>query len=111
MATSVLVTKHAKKRTKERMGLKKQHAQKVSEQALRFGLTHKETKGQLKKFIDGLYLSQENANNIVVYNDKVFLFVYDKWTKINKFITVINLPSQFHALSFRLCKQKKEKIG
>lgn len=94
------VTKHAKKRTKERIGISKKIADKNAHKALEYGVTHSEAKGKLKKFMDALYLRHQKANNTRIYNRKVYLF--DK----NVLITVLNLPNQFSMAADKLQKKK-----
>ena len=97
-----ITTDHLKKRIKQRTGLSKKIADKQSQKALDNGITHAETKGNLKKFIDGLYLSHRNANNIRIYHREVFLF------RNEVAITVINLPQRYSAAADKLQKRKKE---
>lgn len=84
---NVIVTTHAKKRAKERLGISKNLTIKLAEKALTYGLTHSDAKGSLKKYCDKIYLSHKKANNIRIYNRKVFVF------KDSILITIINLPN------------------
>ena len=43
------VTKHAKKRGKQRIGVKKKDVQKNAQEAMDFGITFNEAKGNLKR--------------------------------------------------------------
>ena len=97
-----IATDHLQKRLKQRTGLSKKIAGKVAQKALDNGITHSETKGKLKKFIDGLYLSHRNANNIRIYHREVYLF------RNEVAITVITLPHRYTAASDKLQKRKKE---
>lgn len=56
------VTKHAKQRMKERCGLNKKSTDRMAEIAYQNGLQHKELSGNLKKWVDGLYLYKQTAN-------------------------------------------------
>ena len=82
-----IVTNHAKERTKERLGLRKKVADKVANKALENGIKHSMAKGNLRKYFEKLYLTERKANNIRIYNRKVYLF------KGTVLITVINLPN------------------
>lgn len=82
-----IVTNHAKQRTKDRLGLSKKIADKVATKALEKGITHGLAKGSLKNYLDKLYLAHRTANNLRVYNRKVYLF------DDTVLITVINLPN------------------
>lgn len=83
---NAIVTNHAKQRTKDRLGISKKLADKNANKALRDGLTHADTKGNLKSYLDKIYLKHRTANNLRIYNQKVYIF--DE----SVLITVINLP-------------------
>ena len=70
----VVMTNHSVKRTKERIGLSKKIADKNAQRALEYGITHSEAKGGLCRYLDKLYLSNGNANNVRVYHRYVYLF-------------------------------------
>lgn len=96
----VVVTEHGVKRTKDRLGLSKKLADKNAQKALEFGITHSEAKSGLRKFLDKLYLSNGNANNVRVYHHHVYLF------RGNRLITIINLPQNLCKLADQIQKQK-----
>jgi hypothetical protein len=98
------ITNHAKQRTKNRVGLSKNIANKNAEKAMELGLTHKDVAGNLCRYIDKLYLSHRNCNNIRIYNQYVYMF------QDNTLITIILLPSHFHKLANKLQKEKNNKI-
>lgn len=62
----VVMTNHSVKRTKERIGLSKKIADKNAQRALEYGVTHSEAKGGLCRYLDKLYLSNGNANNVAI---------------------------------------------
>ncbi len=97
----VRMTNHGIKRTKERVGLSKKIADKNAEKALEFGITHAETKGNLKRFLDKLYLSTGKANNMRVYHHHVYCF------QNKTLITVINLPASLCKLADQIQKEKE----
>lgn len=101
---NVIITKHSVQRTKDRVGLSKKLAEKNARKALDNGLTHSETKGGLKRFIDKLYLTYKTGNNIRVYHRYVYIF------KGNTLITIIDLPKKFHALADVLL-ERRDKDG
>lgn len=82
-----IVTNHAKQRTKDRLGLSKKIAVKVADKALKNGITHSEARGNLRNYLDKLYLTHKTANNLRIYNRKIYLF------DNTVLITVINLPN------------------
>lgn len=81
------ITNHARERAKDRLGVSKKTTDKIAEKALSFGLSHNETNGRLKKYIDGLYFAHPNTNNFRIYNRKVYIF------KDTTLITILNLPN------------------
>ncbi len=83
----MVVTKHAKARLKHRCGFSGKNYDKIALRALQDGITHSEVKGRLGRWVDGLYLSKKNANNIRLYGDKAYLF------HNNVLITVIQIPT------------------
>lgn len=91
------VTKHAKQRMKERCGFTKGSADRMAQRALDVGMKHSDCTGNLKKYVDKLYLSNKTANNIRLYGGKSYIFHNDI------LITVIPIPSN-------LCKYVK-KVG
>lgn len=98
----VVMTNHSVKRTKERIGLSKKIADKNAQRALEYGVTHSEAKGGLCRYLDKLYLSNGNANNVRIYHRYVYLF------RGNTLLTIIPLPNKFYALADKLQKQKGE---
>lgn len=98
----VIVTEHAAKRTKNRVGLSKKLADKNAAKALECGITHADTKGALKRYLDKLYLSARKANNLRIYHHHVYLF-HD-----NTLITIMDLPNQFKRLVDEIQKQKED---
>lgn len=96
----MIVTKHAIKRVKERTGLKKKLAEKLLIKALDKGLKQEEVKGRLRKYVDWLYFQHENADNIRIYND--FVFICNKYA----FITIFPIPREYRDLARR--QQHKE---
>lgn len=84
---TVVVTKHAEKRLRERMGLGKKAVQRAAEMAFDKGIKHAETTGNLNKWITSLYFNNKTANNIRLYNDKAWIFVG------KNLITVLQIPA------------------
>lgn len=84
---SVIVTKHAEKRLRERMGLGKRAIQRAAETAFDKGIKHAETTGNLNKWVTSLYFNNKTANNIRLYNDKAWIFAG------KNLITVLQIPA------------------
>ena len=87
-----LVSKHAIKRMKERLGLPKKACQKASDIAFEKGVKHSNTKGRIHKFFTYLYHRNKTANNLRVYGKYVYVFAG------NTLITVVPLPSTMRHL-------------
>ncbi len=97
------VTKHAEKRIKQRIGVPKSGAAKLAKTVLEKGLKHCEAVGSLRRYIDGLYLKHLNANNIMVYGEKTYLFCNDV------LITVLPLPRElFEKAKNALARKRKQ---
>lgn len=82
----IIVTTHARHRMVERLGIPKSAVQKVALRAYEEGITHKDTKGNLNTWVNGLYLAHKTANNIRLFRDKAYIFVG------RKLITVLRIP-------------------
>lgn len=82
----VILTNHAKRRLKERMGVHKNYLKKIANKAFQKGLTRKDLKGGGEKYFDKLFLKYRKANNLRILGDFVFLFTS------NVLITVLRLP-------------------
>lgn len=100
--SAVYVTKHAKARIHERMGIGKNKSERIADIALKRGLRCTETKGRLRKYMDGLFLSHGVGNNSRVYAEKVFIF------QGNNLITVLPLPNNLKSLANLITKKKAE---
>lgn len=83
------ITYHGKKRIKQRCNVSKKAANKLANKALKNGINHAETRGSLNRYFTSLYFRNKTANNIRIYNFKVFIFVG------TTLITVIDLPHKY----------------
>lgn len=97
-----ILTKHASARMLERCGIQKKTQAKVVRRAWRHGLTHSESSvdPNLKRWIDGLYLSQRKPNKILLYGNGAYLF------KDDVLITVIHIPEGLQESVNQLRKEK-----
>lgn len=86
-----ILTKHSISRLQQRCGVSKKNALKVARRAFRTGITHAETHGNLHKFLDSIYLSQQKGTNMRIYGNAVFVF------KGDVLITVIRVPDNLLA--------------
>lgn len=97
-----ILTKHASMRMSQRCGIQKKTQAKVVRRAWRHGLTHSESSvdPNLKRWIDGLYLSQRKPNKILLYGNGAYLF------KDDVLLTVIHIPESLQERVNRLRKEK-----
>ena len=97
----MILTRHGKKRMKDRLGASKRSSDRIAEKALSLGITHAELTGSLCRYVDSIYLKKRTANNIRIYAQKIFLFRNDL------LITVLPLPPKYFSCIEDL-KQKKK---
>lgn len=81
------VSRHAKKRLKERCGLKKKSKDRIAERVFDEGITHAQTKGKLNRWITKLYFHNEMANNIRIFGGNAYIFAGET------LVTVIPVPN------------------
>ena len=83
------------------MGIPKKAVERAAEKALEHGLTHAETCGGLKKYLDWLFFKAGGQpRNFRVYGDKVFIF------QEKRLITVLNVPPEHRKQAARLQRKK-----
>lgn len=68
------ITDHAYDRAKDRFRWKKKTIERMAKRALENGMSHKDTKGSLRKYFSGLWDKNKSANNIRIYGENVYLF-------------------------------------
>lgn len=83
------VTRHAKKRMKQRLGISKKSTDRIAQDAIINGITQSEAKSGLKKYMQKLFLSHNTGANLRVYHQKVFVF-----TSNFVLITILQLPQE-----------------
>jgi len=86
----VTLTAHAIKRIKQRLGIKRRAANKTAQRAFERGITLANARGELKWYLNKIYLNYRKADNIRVYGMHVFLFAEAK------LITVYHLPRNLY---------------
>ena len=104
MEDKVISTRHGAQRTKERLGLSKTTAAKNAEKALRYGLTHCETRGRLHRHLDKLCLSHGSGATYRVYHRSVYVF------KENRLVTVMALPNTLIKIADKQQEQKEKEV-
>lgn len=86
------VTSHAEDRMSERLNINKKAIKRQAELALERGKKHSDFSGSFCRYLDRVYLTERNANNMRIYNNSVFLFHNDI------LITVFQVPSKYRKL-------------
>lgn len=94
-----IVTRHGRNRMK-RIGLSKSLAQTQADKALEFGLRHVEATGPLKRYMDHVFLSHRNADNMRVYHGSLYIFCGDV------LITIYTLDNDKRRIAEKLEKRK-----
>lgn len=84
-----IITRHAKKRLKERNGFNKKSMQRMADRAYEKGIPLSETKGQLHKWVTSVYFRNTEVNNLRIYGDKLYLF------RDNILITILQVPQKY----------------
>lgn len=84
----VSVTKHARKRLKERMGLPKSSIDRMANKVFESGTKHYETRGILHKWMSEIYLKHGSGNQMRIYGDYLYIFHQ------NTLITLFPVPSE-----------------
>ena len=95
-------TKHAAKRTKERVGISKKIADENAIRAHQNGVPAKDIGGGLRRYLDSLYLRSKSINEIVVYNCNVYLFAKEM------LVTIIPLPQKYRTKAVALQRKRSE---
>lgn len=85
MNTEIRTSKHAKTRMKERCGLGKKAAERMSILATERGCERVNTKGALRNWLDG---KARESQKLYVYGDKAYIFSRDMIL-----ITVLQVPT------------------
>jgi hypothetical protein len=92
------ITAHAHRRIRKRCGKSMDRLAKI---AFEKGLTHTETAGPLRSYIDSLYLYNGTANNIRLYGDKIYIFCNEI------LVTVYDTPLRFRSIVNKLMDRKQ----
>ena len=85
MQTVIEVTDHAFNRLRERSGINRKAAVRLSERAYKDGLKHNEVSGDVFKYMSSVATKSNRGCSLRLYGDKVFIF--NKSSKNNEIIT------------------------
>ena len=93
------ISSHAKQRLRERCGFNKKTQERMAEKAFNEGITHKQTKGRLNKWVTSLFFKNSNANNIRIYGDNAYIFCGET------LVTVIPVPVGLRKDLYKMIKK------
>ena len=97
------VSRHADRRVRERVGVPRSAVKRMAAKARAEGIPRLDTKGSLRRYLDAIYHCNEEADSIVVYNEKVWIFAG------TTLITVLDLRHRYKNRANGLCKKGEEK--
>lgn len=99
------VSRHAKDRIKERVGIPKKSSDRLVQKVLEKGVERRQTKGRLNKWLTSKYYNNPryNETRIYVYGDKAYIFAN------NTLITVIQIPQDIARDAKKMIKPSEEK--
>lgn len=87
---------------KERCGFNRKAQERMAEKAFNEGITHKQTKGRLHKWVTSLFFKNTNANNIILFGDNAFIFCGET------LVMVIPIPVNLRKDFEKMIKRKAE---
>lgn len=94
--SSVIITDHGYVRAKERLSMNRTSFKRLAEIGFINGVKHKDTKGNLRRYIDGIWFAHRNADNVRIYGENIFLF------RDNVLITVYQVPNNLRKNALKL---------
>lgn len=89
---SITITRHAYRRSKERLSLNKSAVENLTRKAMRYGLRYRDTEGDIRNYVDSLY-GDRNPSQFRIYGDFCFLIANDR------LITIFRIPRCFKKLA------------
>lgn len=90
---SVIVSKHASDRVRERLGMPKKAVTRLAEQAFDKGMRRADFSGSFRRYLDATFFAERKGNNMRVYGHHLFLFQDDT------LITAWIVPPKYRALA------------
>ena len=102
-----VVTSHAKRRTRKRLGIPKKGAEANANRAYELGFRMADTKSALWRYLDGVKRqgTEEADCEIVVYHRAVYIFSNEI------LVTVFQLPRKYHNVADTLEKRMNREKG
>lgn len=98
-----IMTRCASRKFQAKQGMNKDRAQKQANKILKYGVTHKEAQGELKRFMTYLYF-RCGSNNTRLYGDTAYLF--DGRVIISQY----RIPDRLVSLVKQMNAEKREAI-
>ncbi|MCL2415829.1 MAG: hypothetical protein FWD01_03350 [Defluviitaleaceae bacterium] len=98
--TEITITKHAKRRIKQRCG---HSSERTAKAAFERGLKHSECIGKLKQYCNSQLSRNADTGNIRFYGNYVYVF------SDAKLVTVFEIPQKYKAIVNKMIARKKIK--
>lgn len=92
----MIVSIHAEKRAKERLGLPKKAVERNVKKALRYGILYTEFRGQFRRYLNNIAHKQTCDTEIRVMARYVYLF------RDGILVTVIPVPCEFRKIADKI---------
>ena len=91
MRESLVLTKHAEKRLRKRCACKKGNAEEKFADAIKYGLSWNELRGQAKRYFDKLANKYPTKTSYLIYENNVYIYTMHGEDPV--MITVYSAPS------------------
>lgn len=85
---NLAMTKHARERSKQRLGLSGKVVKKNLDKIYTFGVRREDTNGRLKRYLDRLHEYNKRSDN-VIYGYYVYVFAH------GDLVTIFPLPKEY----------------
>ncbi len=83
------LSKHAKQRSKERLGLKDSSLERILPRIMSEGRRARDFVGSFKKYLDSLHMAYPGKKDIVIYAHQIYVI------KDTTLVTVMHVPQKF----------------
>lgn len=100
VSEEITISKHAKDRMKERVGIPKRASLKLATKAYNEGVNHSQARGRLHRYMSKLFLDYRTANNIRVLGKHIYIFAG------THLITVMHLPKNMNGAAKKSSNDK-----
>jgi hypothetical protein len=86
---SIKISKHAKQRSKERLGVKASSFERILPRIVAEGRRAKDFVGSFKRYLDNLHMSYPGRKDIIVYAHQIYIM------KDTTIVTVLHVPQKY----------------